>query len=205
MSLCSFSLFTVTFLSRPYLPSTKPLDECFKYSSVLFNPFDHFNWITFDCAFILMAGFPIAPAPSSFQDYDPRQQVVELTDGTVIYLVTPLWVRLLIPRGKRGRLIGLEIQQLTRWVTDYLTRTSLVYLSVYELLRTRYIKWIIEKRPSLHRIKQAIRARACLSRTGYVIFYANCPIIWQSKLQTTIALSTTEAKYVVNTHCERSP
>ena len=27
-------------------------------------------------------------------------------------------------------------------------------------------------------------------------FYANCPIIWQSKLQTTIALSTTEAKYV---------
>ena len=29
-----------------------------------------------------------------------------------------------------------------------------------------------------------------------VIFYANCPIIWQSKLQTTIALSTTEAEYV---------
>ena len=41
-----------------------------------------------------------------------------------------------------------------------------------------------------------IDPRACLSRTGYVIFYANCPIIWQSKLQTTIALSTTEAEYV---------
>ena len=43
---------------------------------------------------------------------------------------------------------------------------------------------------------QALNPRACLSRTGYVIFYANCPIIWQSKLQTTIALSTTEAEYV---------
>ena len=30
---------------------------------------------------------------------------------------------------------------------------------------------------------QALDPRACLSGTGYVIFYANCPIIWQSKLQ----------------------
>ena len=34
------------------------------------------------------------------------------------------------------------------------------------------------------------------SRTGYVIFYYNCPIIWVSKLQTEISLSTTEAEYV---------
>ncbi len=33
------------------------------------------------------------------------------------------------------------------------------------------------------------------SRSGYVIKYANCPVIWASKLQTTIALSTTEAEY----------
>ena len=32
------------------------------------------------------------------------------------------------------------------------------------------------------------------SRTGYVIFYAGCPIVWKSKMQTTIALSTTEAE-----------
>jgi hypothetical protein len=32
------------------------------------------------------------------------------------------------------------------------------------------------------------------SRTGYVIFYAGCPIIWKSKLQTQIALSTTKAE-----------
>ena len=34
------------------------------------------------------------------------------------------------------------------------------------------------------------------SRTGYVILYANCPIIWVSKLQTEVALSTTEAEYI---------
>ena len=32
------------------------------------------------------------------------------------------------------------------------------------------------------------------SQTGYVILYAGCPIIWCSKLQTQIALSTTEAE-----------
>ena len=35
-----------------------------------------------------------------------------------------------------------------------------------------------------------------MSRTGYVIKYANCPIVWCSKLQTEIALSTTEAEYI---------
>jgi hypothetical protein len=34
------------------------------------------------------------------------------------------------------------------------------------------------------------------SRTGFVIFYAGCPIFWQSKLQTEIALSTTEAEII---------
>jgi hypothetical protein len=34
------------------------------------------------------------------------------------------------------------------------------------------------------------------SRTGYVILLAGCPVLWKSKLQTEIALSTMEAKYV---------
>ena len=38
--------------------------------------------------------------------------------------------------------------------------------------------------------------RDCLSRTGYVVKYAGCPIVWASKLQTLIALSTTEAEYL---------
>ena len=34
------------------------------------------------------------------------------------------------------------------------------------------------------------------SRTGFIIKYAGCPIIWKSKLQTKIALWATEAKYI---------
>eukprot|EP00957_Ditylum_brightwellii_P023551 1777590-Ditylum_brightwellii.AAC.1 len=36
-------------------------------------------------------------------------------------------------------------------------------------------------------------ASLVLSRTGFVIKYEDCPIIWASKLQTEITLSTTEA------------
>ena len=35
-----------------------------------------------------------------------------------------------------------------------------------------------------------------MSRTGYVIKYANCPVLWCSKLQLEIALNTTEAEYI---------
>ena len=35
-----------------------------------------------------------------------------------------------------------------------------------------------------------------LSITGFVIFCAGCPVIWISKLQTEIALSTAESEYV---------
>ena len=34
------------------------------------------------------------------------------------------------------------------------------------------------------------------SRTGYVIMIGGCPLLWKSKLQSTIALSSTEAEYV---------
>ena len=34
------------------------------------------------------------------------------------------------------------------------------------------------------------------SRTGYVVTYADCPIIWASQLQSEIAMSTTEAEYL---------
>ncbi|KAL7534594.1 hypothetical protein ACHAWF_004881 [Thalassiosira exigua] len=42
----------------------------------------------------------------------------------------------------------------------------------------------------------ATNAENVLSRTGYVICYANCTILWCSKLQTEIALSTAEAEYI---------
>jgi hypothetical protein len=34
------------------------------------------------------------------------------------------------------------------------------------------------------------------SRMGYIITYAGCPMHWSSKMQTKIALSTTEAEYI---------
>jgi len=33
------------------------------------------------------------------------------------------------------------------------------------------------------------------SQSGWIIFFAGCPIIWESKLQSQVALSTTEAEY----------
>ena len=39
-------------------------------------------------------------------------------------------------------------------------------------------------------------AESVLSRTGFVIMFAGCPITWSSKLQTEIALSTTESEYI---------
>ena len=41
-----------------------------------------------------------------------------------------------------------------------------------------------------------LNAENVLSRTGYVIMYASCPILWVSWLQTEIALSTAEAEYI---------
>jgi hypothetical protein len=34
------------------------------------------------------------------------------------------------------------------------------------------------------------------SRSGWIIFYAGCPVSWASKLQFQVAMSTTEAEYI---------
>jgi hypothetical protein len=46
------------------------------------------------------------------------------------------------------------------------------------------------------RSRQCFECRDVYSRTGYVINYAGCPVFWQSKLQTKIALLTSEAEYI---------
>jgi len=46
------------------------------------------------------------------------------------------------------------------------------------------------------RMNADIDATTAKSRSGYVILYAGCPLIWASKLQTEIALSSTEAEYI---------
>jgi hypothetical protein len=45
-------------------------------------------------------------------------------------------------------------------------------------------------------ITTSANADNVISRTGFVITYANCPIYWASRLQTEIALSTAEAEYI---------
>ena len=42
------------------------------------------------------------------------------------------------------------------------------------------------------------------SRTGFVVNFANCPLLWVSKLQTEIALSTLHSKYVALSHSVRA-
>ncbi len=45
-------------------------------------------------------------------------------------------------------------------------------------------------------IKTSDDADKVMSCTGFLITYADCPIYWASHLQTEIALSTAEAKYI---------
>ena len=42
-----------------------------------------------------------------------------------------------------------------------------------------------------------------LSRTGYVLTFCGCPVLWASKLQSEVALSTTEAEYIALSTCMR--
>jgi hypothetical protein len=44
---------------------------------------------------------------------------------------------------------------------------------------------------------------SAVSCTGYVIMYCGCPVHWVSKLQSEIALSTTEAEYIALLMCLR--
>jgi hypothetical protein len=45
--------------------------------------------------------------------------------------------------------------------------------------------------------------QSALSRAGYIITYAGCPIHWVSKLESEIALSTCEAEYIALSMCMR--
>ncbi len=51
--------------------------------------------------------------------------------------------------------------------------------------------------------EDANNADNVLSQTGFVICYANRPLIWTSKLQTEIALSTAKAEYIAMSHALR--
>ena len=48
----------------------------------------------------------------------------------------------------------------------------------------------------LWKVEDPQDSTAAKSRTGYVFTFGSCPILWASKLQTEITLSTMEAEYV---------
>ncbi len=41
------------------------------------------------------------------------------------------------------------------------------------------------------------------SRRGYIFMFAGCPILWTSRVQSKVALSTTESKYIAISHATR--
>ena len=54
-----------------------------------------------------------------------------------------------------------------------------------------------------NKVEAPFDSNTARSRTGYLITFLGCPITWCSKLQTTIALSSTEAEYVALSHSMR--
>ena len=52
-------------------------------------------------------------------------------------------------------------------------------------------------------IDAPIDADTARSRYGYVVMYMGCPITWASKIQTEVALSTTESEYIGLSHTLR--
>jgi hypothetical protein len=57
---------------------------------------------------------------------------------------------------------------------------------------------------ALHGIEASDDPNSAKSRTGYVITIANCPVLWVSKLQTEIALSTLESEFIALSSSFRS-
>ena len=62
-----------------------------------------------------------------------------------------------------------------------------------------FLRQYVKGAPDMHRDKMTAK-----SRTGFVITYAGCPIVWGSKLQRELALSTTEAEYMAISEAFRS-
>jgi hypothetical protein len=92
------------------------------------------------------------------------------------------------PRQQHGRAI--------KWIGRYLvnTRDRGIILKP-DLTKSFEVYADADFAGNFHRNESADPDTA-RSRTGYIILYAGCPVYWQSKLQSEIALSTTEAEVI---------
>ena len=63
-------------------------------------------------------------------------------------------------------------------------------------VRLIHMIWSFKRKRNPMGVLLKHKASSVLSRTGYVITFSGCPIVWVSKMQTEISLSTTEAEYI---------
>jgi hypothetical protein len=106
--------------------------------------------------------------------------------------------------------IAFAVHQCTHFTTNPHCIHELAIWHIVRYLNGTSTKGIIIKPSSLHNldcfvdtdlagswtISTAELPSSIKSRTSYVINFASCPILWCSKLQTEVALSTTEAEYI---------
>ena len=84
------------------------------------------------------------------------------------------------------------IQKIGKYLSETATRCI-----IYDSDKTQGIECYVDVEYSVGwERKDGQWVRNVLSRSGYAIFYAGCPVLWESKLQTEFALSTAEAEYI---------
>jgi hypothetical protein len=89
----------------------------------------------------------------------------------------------------------LSHEKAVKRIIRYLKRTKDKGLSM-EVDKDKGFECYVDANFAGDYVKHSTNPRDCLSRTGFVVKYAGCPVTWASKLQSTIALSTTEAEYI---------
>ena len=114
--------------------------------------------------------------------------------------------------------IAFAVHQCARWCSNPRSTHGAAVKRIGKYLKTTESKGIIfrpDGNHSLHAMCDADFAgtwckantntrSSALSRTGFVIMYSGVPIVWHSKLQTEIALSTCEAEYIALSQCARA-
>jgi hypothetical protein len=113
--------------------------------------------------------------------------------------------------------IAFAIHQCARFTTNPRRIHEIAIRRIVRYLKGTSTKGIILKRSSLFNLDCFVDAdfagtwtistsdlpSSVKSRTGYVITFASCPVLWSSKLQTEVALSTAEAEYIALSQATR--
>ena len=91
----------------------------------------------------------------------------------------------------------LSHEQAIKWIACYLLHTSpkgIIYTPDHAQSVHCYVDADFAGLSNYGDAQDPVSVMSC---TGYTIHYAGCPLVWLSKLQTEVALSTTEAEYIM--------